>query len=270
MPERVSRDHGVWVYAVLRGPAEKRMAGLAGRTAIGGAPLRGVESAGLVAVVASVGLDEFGEQPLRRNLEDLDWLAATARAHDAVVDAVAGTGPVVPLRLATVYLDDAGVSQMLQERRADLDAALDLVEGRTEWGVKVFGDPGALASPAQDEGQPHEQAAGKGAGTAYLQRRRAQRQAQETGEQEAAAQAERIHTELARLAVASTRHPPQDPQLSGTRTRMLLNGAYLVDDARAEEFAVIVRGLDAEPTGVTVELTGPWPTYSFAGLEAGR
>jgi hypothetical protein len=266
MPE----DLGVWVYAVMRGPAGERIGPVTGQDGVGGTPVRAVESDGLVAVVASVALDEFGEQPLRRNLEDLDWLAATARAHDAVIHVAGGIGPVVPLRLATVYLDDSGVSGLLQERRADFEAALDLVEGRTEWGVKAYGDPGALAGPAQDAVQPDEQAAGRGAGTAYLQRRRAQRQAQETGEQEAAAQAERIHTELARLAVASTRHPPQDPQLSGTRTRMLLNGAYLVDDARAEEFAAVVRSLDAERDGVSVELTGPWPTYSFAGLETDR
>ena len=46
----------------------------------------------LTAAVGTVGLDEFGEEGLRRNLEDLDWLAATARAHDAVISAIARFG----------------------------------------------------------------------------------------------------------------------------------------------------------------------------------
>src|SRR5438309_10678380 len=110
----MAEDPGIWLYAVTRGPEP---AVPPGTTGVGGAPVRTLAEAGLVAVVGSVGLDEFGEEPLRRNLEDLDWLAATARAHDTVVDAVARSGPAVPARLATVYTDDGRVREVLAGRR---------------------------------------------------------------------------------------------------------------------------------------------------------
>src|SRR5437763_9834118 len=122
---------GVWLYAVGRGFVE-------GLTGVAGEQVRGIERDGLIAAGGTVGLDQFGAEPLRRHFEDLDWLAATAQAHEAVVAALAQTSPAVPLRLATVYLDDERVRQMLAWRRTDFENALQRVEGRDEWGVKAF------------------------------------------------------------------------------------------------------------------------------------
>jgi hypothetical protein len=46
---------------------------------------------------------------------------------------------------------------------------------------------------------------------------------------------------------------------------MVLNGAYLVDEDRGEEFAAAVAALRVPE--VDVELTGPWAPYSFTILE---
>jgi len=253
---------GVWLYGISRGLPPERLTGLTG---LREQPVYTIEEAGLVAVASSVPLAEFGAEPLRHNLEDLDWLAGTARAHDSVVNAVAGAAPaVVPLRLATVYLDNERVRRLLVERRADFEAALDRLTGLSEWGVKGYGDPDALTAPTPDDDGGSGRA---GTGTAYLLRRRAQLSARQDAERNAAAHAEQIHTALLRLAEAATRHPPQDPQLTGQRAWMVLNGAYLVDDARTEEFAAAVTALDGELPGMWLELTGPWPPYSFAGIE---
>lgn len=248
---------GTWLYAISRPFPPERLAGLTG---VAGGRVHTVEADDLSAVVSTVSLADYGSDALRRNLEDLDWLAATARAHDAVVDAVGRIGPAVPSRLATVFLDDARVRQMLTERHDDLLSALDLLTGRTEWGVKAYAEPADTAEPKPGGGSGHT-------GTAYLLRRKAQLAAREKAERAATQQAEQVHNELAELAKAARRHPPQAPQLTGTSARMTLNGTYLVDDARRDEFAARVVALDAEHPGIRLELTGPWPPYSFAGLE---
>ena len=91
----MANDLGVWAYAVVGGVQEEPLSRLSG---VGGTPVRAVRAAGLAAVVATVGLEEFGEAPLRRNLENLAWLDATARAHHQVIQALADAGPVVPMR----------------------------------------------------------------------------------------------------------------------------------------------------------------------------
>ena len=78
-----------------------------------------------------------------------------------------------------------------------------------------------------------------------------------------------VHERLASLAAEARANPPQRPELSGRRERMLLNGAYLVAAEREQAFADAVKNLGAELVGdgVELELTGPWPPYNFT--EAG-
>ena len=79
--------------------------------------------------------------------------------------------------------------------------------------------------------------------------------------------ADQVHAALTADAVAACRRPPQDPTLSGDRRRMLLNAAYLVEDARRDEFLARVSALAPEHPRLAVELTGPWPPYSFAAVD---
>ncbi|MEU4336792.1 GvpL/GvpF family gas vesicle protein [Micromonospora lupini] len=252
-PDRRAVVAGVWLHGVVRDIDRAALAAVAG---MGGVPVRAVSAAGLVAVVSAAPLDEYGEEPLRRNLEDLAWLERTARTHHAVVEALARQGPVVPARLATVHTDDGRVAASLTARRAELSATLARLTGRDEWGVKGYLVPGA----------PEPSAAGAGSGgvgTAYLRRRRAQLTAREEHQQVASAAADAVHAALCELSVAGRRHAPQDRRLSGAPTPMALNGAYLVDVAALPRFTDLVASLGARHPGLRLELTGPWPAYSF-------
>lgn len=263
MPEKL----GVWIYAVTGSlPGEQ----LGGVTGVGGGPVRTVEGAGLVAVVSSVDLTTFGEEPLRRNLEDLAWLETTARAHHEVINTVSRVGPIVAMRLATVYRDDSRVAAMLSERREELTAALRRIAGRTEFGVKAYAEltglPRVPGPGADAPAQPAGAVPGPGPGTAYLRRRRAQLATRDQMLQTAAANADAVHAALGGLAEAARRYVPQHPQLTGESAAMVLNGAYLVDADRADEFVATVRALDDQHSAVRLELTGPWPPYSFAAV----
>jgi hypothetical protein len=46
---------------------------------------------------------------------------------------------------------------------------------------------------------------------------------------------------------------------------MLLNGAYLVESERSENFAQLVEELQGRYAGVgaRLEISGPWPPYNF-------
>jgi hypothetical protein len=246
----------LWLYAVTRRPEVATI--LTGLSGVDGASVRAVAGSGLVAVVSPVASAAFSQEALARHLEDLDWLAATARAHDAVVGAVGRQATAVPLRLATVCPDERRVRDLLAEHRDDFHATLGLLTGRTEWGVKAYADP---ESPAPPVGPATS-------GRDYLARRRAQLSAREAAGRAATERAGLLHEALASVAVTAVRHPPQDRALSGRRDPMVLNGAYLVDDPRAGELAAAVRRLDAELPDLRLELTGPWPPYSFAGSPA--
>jgi hypothetical protein len=247
---------GTWVYAVASAIPRDALAGVAG---VGGNSVRVLEGGGLAAAVDTVGLEDFGEQPLREHLEDLDWLNNTARLHHHVVEVLAGHGPVVPMRLAVVFRDDDGVARMLDERRGDFAASLERVTARVEWGVKVYALPERRSEPTREA-----ETGSQSPGLAYLNRRRAELAKRDMDARADVAAAEQVHAELQRLAAAAQLRPPQNPRLAGRSERNILNGAYLVDAERADGFAAAVRRLAARRGDLRVELTGPWPPYSFA------
>ncbi|MFG1756093.1 GvpL/GvpF family gas vesicle protein [Micromonospora echinofusca] len=245
---------GVWLHGVTR---DVDPALLATTVGMDGAATRAVRAAGLVAVVSAAPLSEYGEEALSRNLEDLAWLERAARTHHAVVAALSRGGAVVPARLATVHHDDARVAGQLTARRAELTAVLDRLTGHDEWGVKGYVVPGATPRPTEPAGSG-------GAGAAYLRRRRAQLTAREEGQRIAAEAAGAVHEALAGHAAAARRHPPQDRRLSGAPTAMALNGAYLVGHGAVAGFRRLVDALAGRHPEIRLELTGPWPPYSFA------
>lgn len=236
----------VWVYAVTDRYAPVDVPGVHDE------PVRPIRHGSLTAAVSSVPVAEFGLEPLRRNMSELSWLEPVARAHHGVVARLAGTGAVVPLRLASVYRDDAGVAALLAERADELTAALRRVAGCTEWGVKAY----APAAP------PPEETTADSPGVAYLARRRAERTARDRARSAAVDLADRVDTTLRAIATAHRRHEVRDAW-PGTSTVPVLSASYLVADERRAEFTDAVAALSA---GHRVELTGPWPPYSFAGV----
>jgi hypothetical protein len=252
---------GVYFYAICRG---LNPSVLTGRQGIADAPVRLVEEDGLQAVVSEVDLEEFGEEGLRRNLEDLAWLETVALAHDRVTRLVAEVAPTAPLRLATVFRSEESLRQQLSAWRGSAERALDRIEGRSEWSVKAYADPQTRVAEGDEQA---EEPAGMGAGKAYLLKRRAATQRRERAAQEDAAAAEEIHSALQDGAVAGRRLAPQDRRLTGHAGEMVLNGAYLVDQARAADFKDLVDRAAGEHSGLRLELGGPWPPYSFASLD---
>jgi hypothetical protein len=263
----MSDDTGVWTYAItershLSGPdGEVDLSWLAG---VGEAGVRAITCSELTVLASDVSLAEFGEAALRRNLENLDWLDEVAREHHYVIDAAARLFPLLPTRLATVYTGDAALCGALARRQDQLRGTLRRVGGRVEWGVKAYAAENDRAERAanRDGGDTEP---GGGAGLAYLRRRRAQLSADREVTSAAVRTAQAMHADLAAKAIDTRLHPPQSVRLSGTRQPMLLNAAYLTDAADGPAFTGAVAGQATAHPELRVELTGPWPPYSFAG-----
>lgn len=272
---RFAGDTAVYLYGVARGLDPAALHDAAG---VAGTPVRGVVAGELTALVSTVALADYGEAALRANLEDLGWLEATARAHHDVVDRAAHTAPTAPARIATIYRDDARVAEVLAAQGERFTRVLDLISGRSEWGVKAYADPAAPHGDASDPGgglapsaepptgpQPGSPSGGSpdGAGTAYLRRRQQERRRRADAGRRVREQIDAVHTELAGHAVASRHHPPQDPRLSGRPGTQILNIAYLLDEEQTEGFLAVTRAAQEQLAGIEVEVTGPWPPYSF-------
>ena len=252
-------DTGSYVYLAARSVTAGDLRDVVG---LHGAETRVVRSGDLAAVVSTVDLDEFGEEALKRNLEDLSWLEQVARTHDHVINQLNEITTVAPLRMATILFDDDRVAQLLQEWSHDLTSTLDRVSGCSEWSVKAFQDPDTPSAAERTDDQPES-------GTAYLRRRRSETDRRSASAESAAELADELHRALAARSAASRRLPPQDRRLTGHVGEMTLNGAYLVEQDRGGEFEEVAKNLLDRHAGLRLQVNGPWPPYSFATLEPG-
>jgi hypothetical protein len=224
-------------------------------------PVRAVVAGDLAAVVGTVGLDDFRGARLRRNLSDVNAFATKARAHNAVVSAFRPGGPVIPVRLGTIYRDDRRVCQLLLNEHEDMVLALRRVSGREELGVRAYADPRSLALQG-DLIQP--ESTDTLSRVPHLLRRRRQLAAQQEGYRLASAEAERVHAVLLRCAVDAKRKPPIAESLPNKGPWTLLNGSYPVDGDVVPLFLETVTALERSTARIRLEVTGPSPPYSFA------
>ncbi len=265
-------DEATWLYAIAGDLNDADMMCLQG---VGGGQVRLVGYGPLTAIVESVDPDAFSAAKLQARLSDPAELEAVARCHHDVVLAIAGLGPTLPLRLATVYLSDDRVRCLLSDRADEFCRTLRWLTDRTECGIKVWADPdmlrrsrGTAAASADSPHGPSTSTRSSGAadesGAAYLSRRRAELAARAEGQRLAARCGENIHAALSPLAVASHLHSPHDQATTAEAGLQVLNAAYLLESAALPEFAGVAKAIAADAGALRVAVTGPWPAYSFA------
>ncbi|MFE9467513.1 GvpL/GvpF family gas vesicle protein [Streptomyces virginiae] len=251
-----------YVYGVGRDEEKFRALALAAN-GVDGHDVGAVAAGGLVALVSAVPADAFDETALQHRLGDLGRLEELARAHHAVVDAAFGEAVFLPLRLATVYLDEARVADMLLDQRHRFAELLAWLDGHVELGVKVHVDPDAAAA-ARATPKTSAEPLAPSPGRAYLQQRRQKRHSIEDLYRAAGAVADEVAHAARTLATAAVVHRPQQGELSGRHGINIANHAYLVPADAEERFRQAVQAATRPAAGVQVEVTGPWAPYSFA------
>lgn len=226
---------------------------------IGGAPVSSVTVGALGVIVSELPADRYGAESWRVHGEDPRWLSEVAAEHHAVLQAVVEQGDVLPLRLPGIHDSLAGLRRALEDRSGTYEPALARLRGQVEWGVKVL-----LVDEARDDRPRSRPTSGRD----YLARRASEADQRERARADRQSMVVEAHESLAWSAAQATVSPPQDPALSGRKEPMLLNAGYLVPREGRDSFLTRAYDLGERlaQRGMTLEVTGPWPPYSFADL----
>jgi len=261
---RVTRDSdekATYLYCVAhakRAPALQR----APRGLPGTGPLRALDAGGGVRlVVADAPLSRYGSAPVEARLRDLDWVAACATAHEAVVEHIARAATTIPLKLFTLFNTDDRALAHITKLRPAIDRAIARVAGRQEWGVRIHLDE-ASARRVQRE-RAAKATAGVTSGTRFLMLKKQEQQALREALARGRADIDATFEALAQSADDARRRPP-DP-VDGTR--LVLDAAFLLPPRRAAAFKRVARERVRRLAehGYTLTLSGPWPPYNFVG-----
>ena len=208
------------------------------------------------AVVTDVPLDQFGEGPLAKRLSDLEWVSRAAVAHEAVTESfMSQADAVVPMKLFTLFISDDRALEQLRSRWTRVEAVIRRLSKHEEWGVRlVFDDtraPAGEAAPSLSSGRD------------YLMAKRRQRVATTSQSSNMRKVAAGVLKALRPFARDARRRAVTTP--AGSRSRLVLDAAFLVPRAKAPRFRATSerQAKKIAPSGYALQITGPWPPYSF-------
>ncbi len=256
-----TRSTATYLYCLVAAGRRPPLTG-APRGLPGTGPLRALEAGeGLWLIVSDAPLSAYGSEPIEKNLRDLEWVALRGAAHARVVEYFARRTTTLPMKLFTIFNDDARALAHVRTDAARVRRVLERVTGRAEWGVRVRLDRTLVRKRVGK--RPAAATDGRSAGTKFLLAKKQERDTAREVLQEGRAAVEEAYESLATVADATRRRPAGE--LEGTR--VVLDAALLVPAGRLTSFKRLVRrastGLASH--GYRLSLTGPWPAYNFVG-----
>lgn len=240
---------GWCVYGVVAARPGRVPAGLTG---IDDAPLDLVAHGDVAAVVGEMHLDR---PPGRR---------ADLMAYSRVLDALADSGAVVPVRFGSVLPDPDSIVEAVLAPDADLYAdLLEQLTGRRQFTVRAaYRDQVALAEIVRADPQVaalREHTRDLPEDAAYADRVR-------LGELVARAMEVKVEDDAAVLADAIVPFTAAHRVTLGSGSDDVVTVTVLVDDDRREEFEQQLEGLaEAVHERIRLQLVGPTAPYDFVG-----
>jgi hypothetical protein len=256
-----------YLYAVADASAEAPIA-TADLAGIDGGRVEPIVEGGLLGATSVVPAAEYEEAPLNARLQDLEWLAPRAAAHqDVNAKLLELTTAVVPLSFGAIYRGTDGVRALLRSRAADLGDRLRTLAGRAEWIVSIEREGPELADGDAVRALDAEIAA-SAPGRAFLLGKRRDEVLRHERRARDAAVAEEASATIAAIAERIYREPLIEDPTAAVVARF----SVLAPRAREIELGDIVRGIGASGStdGYRIRLSGPWPAYRFGGLPSER
>jgi len=185
---------------------------------------------------------------LEANMENLEWLALHGVRHQQVVGEIAESMTVVPARFATLFSSKAALKKDVEERAAALKKVFARIADADEWGVKVLVEE----QPAIAAG-----ASRVSSGRDYLQQKAARiKQRPERND----AEVEEFAAALEKVASGSA----PSGKVSGAQPGLVWQATFLVPRARSKRWEAVLQEFVERWQGKRrIEVTGPWPPYSF-------
>jgi hypothetical protein len=253
------KSGATYVYCLVRRARKPPLKGVPPGLPEAMAPTLHALGGGVWLVTAQVPLDRYGEAPLQDALRDLDWVGSVAVTHDAVVEHFARVprASVIPMKLFTMFSSDDRALAGMGAKADDLARVFDHIEGCEEWGIRVVRN--------QDVPKRQVPAEPVRSGAAFLAARRQARDDARAVLEAAAEAADDVYASLAGLARDGRRRVDG----SSGSTGALLDAAFLVPSGKRATFHAAAKkaARRAARQGALVTLTGPWPAYSFVGVE---
>jgi len=239
---------------------------------------------GLEAVVSEVSLGKFSSEKIQKKAEeDVNWIKGKAQIHEHVIEQAMGAGvkivPVIPMKFGTIFKTKKNLEEMLKKNCAKFKKVLKNLEGKQEWGVKVYLNEEVfekhLGEGSEAVVRKEKEIASLPKGMDFFAKKQIEEIIKKEKNREIEGVFKEIFENLQKLSVEASQGKNLDKALTGKEEQMVLNLNLLIKEEKVEEFQKEVKGLKTryqnpaqrgQNQGLIIQESGPWPPYNFVEI----
>lgn len=228
-----------------------------------------VDHRGLYAVVSKVRESEFGEENLKKNLADLEWLKAKASTHEKVIEEVMKGVCVIPFKFATLFKTESSLKAMLDQHREEFGKNIEYLTGKEEWGVKVYCDMDKFKENINISDEEvlkiDKEIDCASPGKAFLLKKKKEEVLKASISGRMNERIKYFFERLSQYSVQGRINRLFPKEVTERNDDMILNAAFLVDRNKVAELCKQVEFFKTqyEEAGIDFDLSGSWPPYNF-------
>jgi len=228
-----------------------------------------IYSQGIYAIASSVSPDEFSKDNLEKNLANMKWLEEKALLHEKVIEELMKDTTTIPFKFPTIFQSEENVEKLLKEHNAEFKNIMAELEGKEEWGLKIYCDPEKFKRliAEQDESikKIDEEIASSGKGKAYLLNKKREDLINDVINKKISEDTKDNFDRLSKASVKTKINKLLPREVTQKKEDMVFNSAFLINKKRLGEFNNILDYLKTKYSdkGLIFDCTGPWPPYNF-------
>jgi len=219
------------------------------------------------AILCEVPLDQFSGPAAETTLQDPEWVGPRAIRHGGVIQEVMNYSPVLPVRFGTLFSSEESLDGFLRSKLNDIARFLAHVTDKDEWAVRGLCSKSQVKDRlfAERVSAEAENLASLSTGLRYFKEIKIRSEVEQELGKTLRSVLKAIGDDLAACAEEWHRREILLPSKGIGDMETVANWAFLVSRGDVESFKSHVLRADADhqDMGVRLELSGPWPPYSF-------
>lgn len=227
---------------------------------------------GTYAIVSKVSPDEFSEDNLKKNLANMDWVEKRIRQHERAIEEIMKDIAVLPFKFGTIFQSEENVENLLKERNTEFKQIITNLEGKEEWGLKIYCDAEKFRGTLKKEDEKiqdiDKQIASATKGKAFLLEKKKDELIKDIINKKISEYTQDSFERLKRVCLEAKINKILPKEVTEKNEDMVLNAAFLISKKRVEEFNNVIQYLKTKYSdkGLILDCTGPWPAYNFCTL----
>lgn len=231
------------------------------------APLLKEDISNVTALLCEVSLDEFSGPEADERLQDLSWVGPRAVRHGEVIEWVMQHSPVLPARFGTLFSSINSLRELLARNLGQISEFLDWVTGKHEWAVKALLSRVEITDRLVMErlADQSEALSTLSQGMRYFKERQIRAAVEKEIGSWIKTALKASSSEFVEASADWQRRDIVFRTQEGSDLETVANWAFLVEGANEDGFKARLDEANAKhnPFGLSFQLSGPWPPYSF-------